>query len=133
MEAFEFCRDHASHDYTMSQNAQYYLLWIIHAECYVKLEQNKPEEARAAVKAFTELLRAKLESGDRSHFMLFAAIRLTEVSSAGKYQSKLPSKLAASDLQPVWNLIKSVKPEEWDNNAGGNNSTCLQMIERATG
>ncbi|MDD2657486.1 MAG: hypothetical protein PHD04_02375 [Candidatus Pacebacteria bacterium] len=141
MEAFEFSKTRATHNYTLRDAATpYYVMWLLHGELHVKLEQGKIEEARAAVKAFAELLRAKLANGDRTSEMLFTAVRLTQASRAGEHDprdfvtGKLieTPRLTPSDLQPVWELISSVPPSEWDTRHIGQRNL-PEMIERATG
>lgn len=113
-------------------NTPYGTLWLLHGEMRIALENGSIAEAKAAVDAFTILLRAKLESGHRNSIMLFSAIRVTEGSGAGKHPNRPSVCLATTDMEQLWKLLDSVPAEEWSNYSECP-SNCRQMVGRATG
>ena len=129
--AFEVCSGQGHHEGGIKQEGA---LWFLYGEIVSALESENVSKARAAVNAFTTLLNAKLENGERGSFMLFCAIRVTEASGAGGYNNDYPSKLEDIDMRPMWEAIDRVNPAEWSNyNETPDHGNCIQMIERATG
>ncbi len=113
-------------------NTTYGVLWLLTGELRVALKNGNVQQAKAAVDAFSTLLRAKLENGERDSRMLFSAIRITEASGAGVYPRKPSPSLTASDMTDLWRLVESIPLREWSNYYECP-STCEQMIMRALG